>query len=227
MTQASHLSGARASPDEVLACGLANHDEVAFGELYARYRPLVASIARQIVRDESTIDEVVQDVFEAVWIRANRLQPGASLSIWLGTIARWRAIDALRSRLYRERQREEWIDDPAIVPQLGAWSDFAEDLVLRDCIRSALERLRPCYRVALTLAYGEQLSPAEISERLGLPITTVRRHLRHGLEKLRTLFTRLCGSDDLPPGAEAQESASQRDRDISYGLNDLALALGA
>jgi RNA polymerase sigma-70 factor (ECF subfamily) len=230
MTQASHPSGARASPDEALARGLAAHDEVAFGELYARYRPLVASIARQIVRDESTVDEIVQDVFHALWSRADRLQPGTSLALWLSTSARWRAVDAWRSKLYRERQREEWIDDPAIAPRLGAGSDFAEDLVQRDCIRSALAHLRPCYRVALTLAYREQLSPAEIAEKLGLPLHTVRRQLRHGLEKLRTLFVLLCGNDSTQAGTDAPAApppATRRRWDTGFGPNDLALELGA
>lgn len=230
MPQPSQPSGARSSPDEALARGLAAHDEVAFGELYARYRPLVAGIARQIVRDEPTIDEIVQDVFQALWSRANRLQPGSSLTLWISTIARWRAVDAWRSRVYRERLREEWLDDPAIAPRLGAGGDFAEDLVQRDCIRSALAHLRPCYRVALTLAYGEQLSPAEIAEKLELPLHTVRRRLRHGLEKLRTLFVLLCGTDGAQAGTDgpaAQTPASRPGWEFTFSLDNLALAIDA
>ncbi|HNP74700.1 MAG TPA: RNA polymerase sigma factor [Kouleothrix sp.] len=174
-----------ASADAELMRRVCMHDEAALREIYQRHRRLVARVAWQITRDETTADEVVQDVFQAAWQAAARFEPGGSIATWLAAIARNRAVDALRSKLYRQRQREEWLGDPHVAGALSAADTPEALLVLHESLRTTLARLAPQMRATVELYLYAQLSPDEIAQCAGLSVSVVRRRLRYGLHKLR------------------------------------------
>lgn len=175
-----------AASDEVLLQRIAQHDETALRDLYQRYQPMVASIAQRIVHDESTVDEVTQDVFQSVWSGAGHYQPGTCVNTWLRQVARFRAIDTWRSRLHRQRQQEECIDDPGVLRELAATEMGEETLLLRESVRSAIALLSPPLRKTVEMYIYRQLEPNEIADSAGISMSVVRRRLRYGLYKLRT-----------------------------------------
>ena len=97
---------AGAPSDEELIARVCWREEPALGAIYDRYHRLIFTIALRIVGDRDLAEEVVQDVFQAVWLSAGSFQPNGSLSAWLVGITRHRAIDATRSRRFRARARE-------------------------------------------------------------------------------------------------------------------------
>jgi RNA polymerase sigma-70 factor (ECF subfamily) len=175
--------------DEELLVLVIRRQESALGHLYDRYGRLVYTIALRITGDRQTAEEVVQDVFQNVWQAAGSFQAGVGqFSSWLLGITRHRAIDATRSKRERARTREQALD--ASFP-ISDESDIERDVtqsMLRDTVRAALQELPSNQRQAVEMAYYGDLTRAEIAQRLGEPLGTIKTRLRLGLLKLRDLL---------------------------------------
>jgi RNA polymerase sigma-70 factor (ECF subfamily) len=180
------MGGVQAT-DEQLMLDLAAGREEAIGPLYSRYAPLVFGMAAQTL-DRATAEEIVQDVFLAVWRRASSFDPerGAPRP-WLLQIAHHRIASELRLRRRRPRtepdpdgERLARLADPAPSQAEETWREHR-----REILRRALEELPPAQRQALGLAYFEELSQGEIASVLGLPLGTAKSRIRAGLAGLR------------------------------------------
>jgi RNA polymerase sigma-70 factor, ECF subfamily len=176
-------------PDEELIARVRWREEPALGALYDRYSRLIYTIALRIVGEREVAEEVLQDVFQAVWQSAGSFQPNGSFSAWLIGIARHRAIDATRSRRYRSRAREEVLDDERVISTIGTTDGYADTLMLRSVVGAALAELPLAQRQAIELAYYGGLTHVEIAARLGEPVGTVKSRMRMGLTKLRALLS--------------------------------------
>ncbi|NJM08431.1 sigma-70 family RNA polymerase sigma factor [Candidatus Gracilibacteria bacterium] len=175
--------------DDALLALVVQRHEAALGVIYDRYGALVYSIALRVTGDRLTAEEVVQDVFQNVWQAAGGYQPQrAAFSSWLIGIARHRAIDAMRSKRERARVREQTAVDETYLDGGSGPEAAADQSALRDAVRSALANLPQSQRQAIELAYYGDLTRAEIAERLGEPLGTVKTRLRLGLNKLRDLL---------------------------------------
>ncbi len=145
-----------ARTDAALLAAIAGGDQAALGELYDRYAALALGLANQIVRDRGVAEEVVQDAFVAAWRRANTFQPErGEARSWLLSIVHHRAIDRLRGAGARVRLEEL-------------------DLAL------ATEPVE-----AIELAFFGGLTHAEVAERTGQPLGTIKGRMRLGLRRLR------------------------------------------
>jgi RNA polymerase sigma-70 factor (ECF subfamily) len=172
---------AQAADDELLL-HIGQRDEPALGALYDRYARLVFSIALRITGEHQDAEEVVQDVFQAVWHAAGGFRAGASVSAWLCGIARHRAIDLTRLRRFRARYREAALDERTLFGEDGLG---AEHTALRVSIRAALDALAPAQRRALELAYFGGMSHNEIASHTGEPVGTIKSRIRAGLLRMR------------------------------------------
>lgn len=171
--------------DEMLLALISSHDESALSSLYERYARLLYSIALRITDDRTAAEEVIQDVFHSVWLRATTFRPAAgSVASWLSGIARNRSIDEVRSRWHRARDRELPLD---YLPDLsGAVERGLEHFaIMRADVCHALSSLPSLQRQAIELAYYGGFSSTEIAAYLDEPIGTIKGRLRLGLTKLR------------------------------------------
>jgi RNA polymerase sigma-70 factor (ECF subfamily) len=182
------LRPAGTPPDEELIARVCWREEPALGEIYDRYNRLVYAVVLRIVGDRESTEEVVQDVFQAVWQSAGSFQPSGNFSSWLIGIARHRAIDTTRSRRYRSRAREDLLDDTRLAGDAILADSGTDELLLRSVVRAALAQLPPAQREAIELAYYGGLTHAEVAARLGEPVGTVKSRMRMGLMKLRELL---------------------------------------
>jgi RNA polymerase sigma-70 factor (ECF subfamily) len=107
------------------------------------------------------------------------------------TLARSRAIDRLRSLQSRQRADDTALRDAP--ESVGDASDDALHAEHRDIVRGALAEIPEEQRRALLLAYFEGLTQAEIAERLGQPLGTVKTRMRSGMGKLRDLLGQKLG----------------------------------
>jgi RNA polymerase sigma-70 factor (ECF subfamily) len=175
--------------DEQLVRLVVQRDERALGVLYDRYIRLTYAVALRVTGDRETAEEVVQDVFQAVWQSAAGFQPAvATFSSWLLGITRHRAIDATRTKRERARAREHALD-----PGLPSSDDSSPEQQagltdIRDAVRQALGTLPVAQRRAIELAYYGGLTREEIAKATGEPVGTIKTRLRLGLLKLRDLL---------------------------------------
>jgi RNA polymerase sigma factor (sigma-70 family) len=178
----THLS------DEALVALVARGDETALGELYDRVGRVAYGIAFRVLRDDRLAEDAVQEGFLAVWrsaatFRAER----AKASTWIVTLVHRRAVDLVRRE---ERRRTEPLDleqgdvpDPVGSAEDEAWLGFERERVQR-----LLRMLPDAQREALELAYYGGYSQAELAERLGVPLGTIKSRMFAGLTRLRELL---------------------------------------
>jgi RNA polymerase sigma-70 factor (ECF subfamily) len=167
--------------DEVLVRRVAgSRDEGAMSELYDRYSGLVYGMGVRYLGDRTLAEDLVQDVFTAVWRGAASFDPSrASFATWLFRIARNRATD-----LIRRRRARVWTVGGDAYPEPGE-ADPAGELSRSFDLVAALSRLSPVHREVLELAYFGGLSQREISRRTGTPLGTVKSRTTAALRALR------------------------------------------
>lgn len=185
--------------DETLLALISSADECALAFLYERYSRLLYNIAHQITRDGQAAEEVLQDVFQAVWQRAAQFRPQVgNVQTWLLGITRNRAIDEVRSSWYRNSSFTLRLD---AFPELSAtWERGLEHIaVLRADIAAALNTLPLPQREAIILSYFEGWTSQEIAQWLNEPVGTIKSRLRNGLERLRSAVQSWWDPDDFSP----------------------------
>jgi RNA polymerase sigma-70 factor, ECF subfamily len=169
-------------------------DQNALGALYDESGRLVYSLVLRVLGGVEDAEEVTMDVFAHVWRSAGSYDHSrGSVSAWLATLARNRAIDRLRShriRLQREAPFPETVDFPCrgISPE-----GHTEENQKRCRVRAALETLTPEQREAVELAFYSGLTHSELAQRLQEPLGTVKSRIRMGMVKLRLQLEPLFG----------------------------------
>ncbi len=168
--------------EESLLARLREGDEAALGEIIERYTPYVGAIVWNIVRESlgpEDAQELTADVFCTLWRNADKARPEA-LKAYLGSIARTRALNALR-RTGRELPLE---DDLLAIPVPGPEDETARR-ELYTALRRAVDALgEPDRNIFLRHYYLGQNSRV-IAETLRLSQNTVTSKLRRGRERLR------------------------------------------
>jgi len=179
---------ASASASAALIQRMAGGDRDALADLYDQLsRPLYAT-ARHILNDAAEAQDVVHDVFLALWEEAAAfdVRRGSAFS-WAVTLTRNRSIDRLRRRTNRARLLSSSVPadfgyDTEHIPaadQLAQLGDQAAS------VRSALGELPEDQKEALNLAFFSGMTQKEIAEKLSEPIGTIKARIRRGLIKLR------------------------------------------
>lgn len=155
----------------------------ALGELYDRYARLVYSLALRILANPNDAEDLTQEVFITL---GNAYNPSrGSLSSFLATLTRSRAIDRLRTRNNRHKILAHW--QKTIAPEVFASTPFEQASMAerREKVQQALADLPEKYRQVLELSYYEGRSHSEIAKCLGTPLGTVKTWARKGLLQLR------------------------------------------
>jgi RNA polymerase sigma-70 factor (ECF subfamily) len=174
----------RTVSDTELVAQICQRDERALGILYDRYSTLVYINALRITHDRAVAEEVMQDVFQAIWWVASSFLVDGTVKAWLLGIVRHRAIDATRVRNYQLHTAAVAFHERYVTSSTGRTDDVAEALTVRE----ALTAVPSIQRQVIELAYYGGLTRAEIAIHLGVPVGTVNSRLRLGLLKLRTLL---------------------------------------
>jgi RNA polymerase sigma-70 factor (ECF subfamily) len=179
--QHAHLS------DEALVALVARGDEHALAELYDRIGRIAYGLALRVLRDERHAEDAVQEAFLAVWRTAAAFRPErAKASTWILTLVHRRAVDLVRRE---ERRRAEPLGEDTVARSVDAATDEAAWLRFeRERVQGALRSLPDAQREALELAYYGGFSQAELAERLGVPLGTIKSRMFAGLSRLRELL---------------------------------------
>jgi RNA polymerase sigma-70 factor (ECF subfamily) len=172
---------------------LRKRDPRAFEVLYDRYVRMAFAVALRVLSSREAAEEVVQDVYVKLWRQPDLYDPArGSFRPWLLRVVHHRAIDELRQH---NRQRAQSADDPegriweTIADTRAGPEDVTASAFERDRVLDALDQLSPPQREAIYLAFFDGLTHAEISERLGEPLGTVKTRVRLGMRRLRDVLS--------------------------------------
>ncbi|WP_228719912.1 sigma-70 family RNA polymerase sigma factor [Methylococcus geothermalis] len=180
----------RSAPDERQLgdwiARVVDRDANALAALYDALVGRVYGLALRITQRAPLAEEVAQDTFWQIWRQAPRFDPerGTALA-WIMTIARSRALDALRRIETNECELDPEILDRLECPGEDAPPDLLAAVQDGHVLHAALASLDPVPRQLVSLAFFRGLSHDEIAGYAGLPLGTVKSHIRRALIALR------------------------------------------
>jgi len=175
----------QSTSDEVLIGRIANGDRLAMQVLYARHHVGVFRFVVRLVRDESTAEDLISEVFLDVWRQAGRFEGRSSVSTWMLAIARFKAFSALR------RRPDEELDEDSTAAIEDASDDPETALGKKDkstLIRKCLAGLSAQHREMVDLVYYQDKSVEEVAQIVGIPESTVKTRMFYARKKLAELL---------------------------------------
>jgi RNA polymerase sigma-70 factor (ECF subfamily) len=185
------MSAGELALDPQLPAQIRAGDAFAFERCFrAMHGPLVAFTARY-VGDRARAEEVVQELFLAVWRDRETLVVSGSFRAYLYSAARNRALNVRR----RDAVERDWTDDEALDgvrvlhPSPTEPDAVLESAELQSRVTAAFATLPERCRLAMHLRWREGLSYAEIADVLGIGVKGVENQLARGLKALRARLT--------------------------------------
>lgn len=170
--------------EQQLVALLKQKDEKAFSYLYDHYSAALYNIVLQIVSDAELSNDVLQDVFVNIWRKIESYDPHKGrLFTWMLNITRNASIDVLRSKSYRNSQKNSSISD-----EVNEHGDSAQPNTDFIGFKKVLSKLKKDQRVLVELAYFKGYTHEEISELEKIPLGTVKTRIRNALIQLRELL---------------------------------------
>ncbi|MGB3045194.1 MAG: sigma-70 family RNA polymerase sigma factor [Xanthobacteraceae bacterium] len=187
------ILAAQATSDEMLIESIAEGSKPAMHILYARYRVRVYRFILRMIRDTTTAEDLVSQVFLDVWRTAGQFEGRAQVSTWLLSIARFKALTALRQRSHEDLDEDGVLEiaDQADTPE-AALERTKTSAILRACIA----KLSPAHREIIDLVYYHEKSVEEAGKIIGIPQATVKTRMFYARKQLAELL-KTCGVDTL------------------------------
>jgi RNA polymerase sigma-70 factor, ECF subfamily len=171
--------------DEVLIARIAGGDRLAMQVLFARHHVRVYRFVLRLVRNEATAEDLISEVFLDVWRQAGKFEGRSAVSTWMLSIARFKALSALRRRPEQELDDEtaERIEDQSDDPET-VLAKKDKGTILRQCLTA----LSAEHREIVDLVYYHEKSVEEVAGIVGIPEATVKTRMFYARKKLSELL---------------------------------------
>jgi len=186
--------------DEILVRAHLKGDKKAFQVLFRKYQEMVSRLALSILKDESNVEDVVQDVFVLVFRNLPKFRGDSSFKTWIYRISvneSLRRLNRSKRWVTVEDPEQEAQKNPSTMVILNPGGASPERLVFegeqKEIVHNALEALKPSHRIALTLFYLEDLDVKEISDVLEIPEGSVKSRLFYAREALKKALEPVVG----------------------------------
>lgn len=179
------IIAAQATSDDMLLGSIADGNRTAMHILYCRHNVRVYRFILRIVRDATTAEDLVSQVFLDVWRTAGQFQGRSQVSTWLLSIARFKALTAMRQRRFEDIDQEDvrQIPDDCDTPETSLdRSDTSA--ILRACV----QKLSPAHREIINLVYYHEKSVEEVGQIIGIPQSTVKTRMFYARKQLADLL---------------------------------------
>ena len=179
------IIAAQATSDDMLLESIADGNRTAMHILYCRHNVRVYRFILRIVRDATTAEDLVSQVFLDVWRTARQFQGRSQVSTWLLSIARFKALTAMRQRRFEDIDQED-------VRQIADDSDTPETSLDRSdtsaILRACVAKLSPAHREIINLIYYHEKSVEEVGAIIGIPQSTVKTRMFYARKQLADLL---------------------------------------
>lgn len=151
-------------------------------QLFKHFAPKVKAYIIRLGLVETTAEELMQETMLAVWRKAHMYNRSkAAASTWIFTLARNLSIDLMRKQKYPEYGLEEWHEEPD-------GRNPGEELVTSDRLNRAIAQLPENQAQVIYMSFFEGRSHSDISDRLGVPLGSVKSRIRLASDKLKTIW---------------------------------------
>ena len=181
-------TGAPQPADETLVAALVAGDTDAFTALVARYRRRVYGICLHYFRTPADAEDAAQEAFVTLYRRCSTFRGDAAFSTWMYRVTTNACNDMARKRARRPRSSG---DDVAQLVDAAETADLLANRELGLELENALRALDPAYREVIVLHDIGGMPYADIAERLGLAVGTVKSRIHRGHARLAAGLTHL------------------------------------
>ena len=171
--------------DEVLIGRIAAGERLAMQVLFARHHVRVYRFVLRLVRNEAVAEDLVSDVFLDVWRQAGKFEGRSAASTWILSIARFKALSALRRKGEQELDEAtaETIVDEADDPQARMEKKDKSEI-----LRKTIASLSAEHREIIDLVYYHEKSVEEVAQIVGIPEATVKTRMFYARKRLAELL---------------------------------------
>jgi RNA polymerase sigma-70 factor, ECF subfamily len=194
--------------DDILIKAHLKGDPNAFEVLFKKYREQVARLVYSIAKDDSLVDDIVQEVFLLVYRHLAKFRQHAAFKTWVYRITVNEALRQL-GRMKRWQPLPEGDFEPSRLPStlvVFENGDSPERVLIdgeqKRLVQHALDEIKPHHRMILVLYYLEDLSVQEIAQVLEIPEGSVKSRLFYARDSLRKVLDPIL---DRERTAEARE----------------------
>jgi RNA polymerase sigma-70 factor (family 1) len=177
------MPGYHGFTDQELSSLLNQGDEKAYTEVYERYYSLLYVYAYKKLHNRQESEDIVQEVLIALWNKRFVFHLERSLTAYLFTAVRNRALDLFSRKKIESRYVESlqrFVDDS------GSSADFlVRENDLRNLIQKEIDALPPRMREVFSLSRSNLLSHREIADVMDISEQTVTTQIKKALRVLR------------------------------------------
>jgi RNA polymerase sigma factor (sigma-70 family) len=173
--------------DQEVGSRFAAGDEQALALAYERWAGQVHGMAVRAFGPGPDAEDVTQQTFVSAWTgRAGYRPDRGALPAWLVGICRHKIADTWARRDRQRRETEAAVSDLRGTPSGAVTAGVDTAVADRVLVLDELDLIGQPQRGIIELAFFEDLTHVEIAARTGLPLGTVKSHIRRTLERLRT-----------------------------------------
>lgn len=170
------------------------YDSKALEELYDRYSPILYTLIRKIVPDQTVAEEVLADIFVILWKKGKYFElSNENLYTWLIILARNKAVDRkIRdSKLKELPEYSDDFEDEIIIPKISKSIDPVELTKVqaeKEKFEGAMNKLTEAQKYVINMAFYDGKTQGEIASELNIPLTTVKSKIQVALSNLKINF---------------------------------------
>lgn len=173
--------------DRKLISLLCERDDIAaFEEIYHRYWRVLLDIAFQRIKSKAAAQEIVQEVMISLFAKRKEIIITTSLEAWLKTALKYKVFNIYRSQQVYLAHVDEIMRQNQIMPLRPDEEMTLKEI--REKVKYAASKLPDKCREVFMLSRFEQLSQQEIADKMGISVSTVKKHLTRALTVLRSEF---------------------------------------
>ncbi len=172
--------------EEELVLALKNREKIAVEALYDMYSASLYGVISRIITDTATAEDVLQETFVKIWHSfASYSTEKGRLFTWMVNIARNLAIDKLRSKDYKNQNKNQELENNVTFIDEQRNTVYKPELM---GIKDLVQTLKPDQKVILELVYFKGYTHVEAADELGIPLGTIKTRLRMAIQQLRKHF---------------------------------------
>ncbi len=171
--------------EEELIASLRVKSESGFHHLYDHYSGALYGVILRIVQSKEYTEEIIQDVFMKIWNSIHQYDSAKGrFYTWMINIARNTAIDYLKSKSFQNELKNQSLPDFVYNNAELSTTNNSDFIGLHNVLKS----LESDKQELIDLAYYQGYTQSEISEKLNMPLGTVKTKMRNALIKLKDLL---------------------------------------
>ncbi|MCR8559117.1 sigma-70 family RNA polymerase sigma factor [Mucilaginibacter sp. BJC16-A38] len=172
--------------EEELVLALRNREKIAIEALYDMYSSSLYGVISRIITDTAAAEDVLQETFVKIWhsFSSYSTEKGR-LFTWMVNIARNLAIDKLRSKDFKNQNKNQELENNVTFIDEQRNTVYKPELL---GIKELVETLKPEQKSILDLVYFKGYTHVEAADELGVPLGTIKTRLRMAILQLRKHF---------------------------------------